>query len=207
MSKYEQVAQLVFGEPWAIQPEKYAIICDLIRYRVSGGVLSAEDIEARIGAAPVRPGVARNGSVAVLPLYGTLGQKMGLLQSFSGGTATEQFGGAFRQAVADPNVSAIVMDVDSPGGSVFGVQELWQTIMESRGQKPIVAVANSTMASAAYWISSAAGEIVVTPGGEVGSIGVVAEHQDISGALEQEGIKPTLISAGKKNHDKYDPQA
>jgi signal peptide peptidase SppA len=66
-----------------------------------------------------------------------------------------------------------------------------------RGDKPIVAVANSMAASAAFWIASAADQVSVTPSGQVGSIGVFAAHEDISGRLEAEGINVTLVHAGK----------
>lgn len=198
---YRHVAHLVFNEPWALKPEMYATICDLVRFRVNGGHYTAEEIQERIGAGPgrARPvGGGGNGAVAVRPLYGIIGQRMNLMMEISGGVSTEMFGQQFQADIADPSIRAVVIDIDSPGGSVFGVAELWQTIMDARGSKPIVAVANSMAASAAYWIASAADEIVVTPGGEIGSIGVYAAHEDLSGAQEREGIKTTLISVGKK---------
>lgn len=196
--QYQNVLDAVFGTPWAIRPEMYQTICAIVRARAEGERLTDDEIQARIGAAPVRPGAARNGSVAVLPLYGVVSQRMNLVNQTSGGTSTELFGRAFQDATRDPGISAIVIDVDSPGGHVFGVEELWQTIISARGSKPIVAVANSTAASSAYWIVSAADEIVVTPSGQVGSIGVIAEHIDQSIAMEQAGLKSTLITAGKK---------
>ncbi len=84
-----------------------------------------------------------------------------------------------------------------PGGQASGIDEVSSQIFEARGKKPIVAVANHMMASAAYYIGTAADEIVVTPSGEVGSIGAFSVHEDISAALEQKGIKVSLISAGK----------
>jgi signal peptide peptidase SppA len=80
---------------------------------------------------------------------------------------------------------------------VFGVNELATQIRDARGSKPIIGVANSIAGSAAYLIGSAVDTLVVTPGGQVGSIGVYAEHQDISGAADQAGVKVTTISAGK----------
>ena len=195
---YPHVARAVFNEPWALKPEMYSTICELVRFRNQGGQFTAEEVQERVGAAPIRRGAVRSGSVAVLPLYGILGQRMNLMMNISGGTSTELFGKVFREAIADPSIGAIVIDVDSPGGSVFGIVELWQTIMDARGTKPVVAVADSLAASAAYWIISAADEIVVTPGGEVGSIGVLAAHEDLSGAREHAGVKTTLISTGKK---------
>jgi signal peptide peptidase SppA len=107
------------------------------------------------------------------------------------------FGAAFSQLVNDPGVSAIVLEVDSPGGYSDGILELSDRIYEARGRKPVVAVANHLMASAAYWIGTAADEVVASPSSEMGSIGAFAAHEDISKALEQEGIKVSLIAEGK----------
>ena len=194
--KYEHICRWVAETPWAILPSKLAVILDFLAFAAAGGVLTAEEIEARIG--PRRSvDQADTGNVAVLPLYGVIGQRAGMMSESSGGTSIEQFTKAFRRAMTDPSVSAIVLDVDSPGGGVPGVDELSSEIYRSRGDKPIIAVANSCAASAAYWIASAADEIVVTPSGEVGSIGVFAAHQDLSNAYQAQGIKTTLISAGK----------
>jgi signal peptide peptidase SppA len=137
------------------------------------------------------------GSVAVLPLFGTIFPRANMMTDVSGATSAERFGAQFSELMQDPNIDAIVLDVDSPGGQVNGIEELSRQIFDARGPKPIVAIANHTMASAAYWIATAADEVVVTPSGEVGSIGVFAVHKDISGALAQDGIKVSLISDGK----------
>jgi len=102
-------------------------------------------------------------------------------------------------------VSQILLDIDSPGGSVYGVQELATEI--ARAKKPVIAIANSLAASAAYWIGSAASEFYATPGGEVGSIGVWTAHQDVSKALAEAGVNITLISAGefKVEGNPYEP--
>jgi ClpP class serine protease len=114
-----------------------------------------------------------------------------------GGSATEDVAGALRAMLADDSINKIVLDIDSPGGSSYGVAELFNEIYGARGQKPIVAIANSLAASAAYWIGSAADRFLVTPGGLVGSIGVYSVHQDISKMAEKAGVKTTFISAGK----------
>jgi ClpP class serine protease len=80
---------------------------------------------------------------------------------------------------------------------VDGVEELSSEVYQSRGKKKMIAVANAMAASAAYWIASAADELVVTPSGQIGSIGVFAAHEDISKAAEMQGVKVSLISAGK----------
>jgi len=94
-------------------------------------------------------------------------------------------------------VEVVVLDVDSPGGYVGGIRELTDKIYNARGAKPIIAVANHMLASAALWIASAADEVVASPSSEIGSVGVFAGHADYSKAYEEEGIKITLIHAGK----------
>ena len=146
---------------------------------------------------PTAASRSRAGAIAVLPLQGTISHRMGLMQQISGGTSTEQFTGWLRAALNDPQVKSVVLDIDSPGGTVTGVQELADEIYQGRQQKPIIAVANGMAASAAYYLGSQASELAVSPSGEVGSIGVFAAHEDVSQMLEQAGVKTTFISAGK----------
>jgi signal peptide peptidase SppA len=111
--------------------------------------------------------------------------------------STQMLGQAFRSALHDDRVSAIVFDVDSPGGTVAGTGELASEILQSRGAKPIVSVINSMGASGALWIASMADEVVITPGGEAGSVGVYRIHEDFTKALEQDGIKPTIVRSSQ----------
>lgn len=201
--KYVHVIRAIYEQPWAILPEYVALIQSIIQERAGGYLPTEDEIRARIGA--VRgPDAAMGdrssssaGAVAVLPLYGVISQRMNLMMEVSGGTSTERFAAMFREAMADPSVGSVLLDVDSPGGGVFGVPELADEIYAARGRKPIVAIANSMAASAAYWIAASADELVVTPSGMVGSIGVYTMHQDFSRAEDMAGIKTTLISAGK----------
>lgn len=194
--RHENLIRAFCATPWAITPEKLDKILSVVSLRASGVRLSADAIaEAR--AERRAGGSSTQGTVQVLPLYGTVAHRMDLFTEMSGGTSTERFGKQFDAAVADPNVSAIVLDIDSPGGAVDGTEELAAKILRARGTKPIYAVANALAASAAYWIGTAADEFAVTPSGEVGSIGVFMVHFDESRALDDLGITPTLIKAGE----------
>lgn len=154
--------------------------------------LTYHEIEARQG------GVAKvNGTVVVLPVHGMISQRSSIWHEIFGGTSTDRLGAQFDAAMASDQVKGIVLDIDSPGGTTYGVAELADKIFAARGVKPVIAVANSLMASAAYWIGSAADKLMVSPGGDVGSIGVYLLHQDVSGALDADGVKMTLVSAGK----------
>jgi capsid assembly protease len=212
-AKYPHVLSYVMNTPWSILPEKMSVILDLLAFYVAGGKLTEDEIRERVGN--VNPPVQRRvgfdmeidlpgggkkkaaGTLSVLPLFGTIFHRAQSMQRYSGGTSVEAFTQAFRADLEDPNVSAIVIDVNSPGGEVPGVEELAREIYEARGQKPIYAVANSMAASAAYWIASAADKMYVTPSGEVGHIGVFAVHQDISERLKKDGIAVSVVSAGK----------
>ena len=144
---------------------------------------------------PRRRGVAAG--TAVIAVHGFIDQRRGLLEALGMGVSCDSISAALNDALDDPAVKRIVLDIDSPGGSVYGVGELAASIRAARSQKPIVAVANSLAASAAYWLGSQASRMYVSPGGEVGSIGVYVEHADTSKALEAAGISITLVSAGR----------
>ena len=208
--RYVRILRAVCTHPWAIQPERLTDICDVLAFQATGGKLTAEEIREYVGQGPgSRSGVERSGAVAMLPLRGIISHRIEMMDDLSGpgGTSTERFGSRFREALADPQVGTIVLDIDSPGGSVDGVPELAAEVREARGVKPIVALADTAAASAAYWIAAAADEISVTPSGQVGSIGVYAAHRDISAALEREGERVTLVSAGPRKVDgnPYEP--
>lgn len=189
MTMYSQIISGVTNTAWAILPSKMDEIMCLLHNKVVG-------IDGEYKSAVKRTTQIKS-KTAVLPLQGVISQKMNLMTHYSGGTSAELFGAWFDDAMADPSVSRIILDVDSPGGSVYGISELARKIYNARGKKPIVAVANSLMASAAYWIASAADEIHVTPGGEVGSVGVIAVHVDRSVANKKEGFEVSYITAGK----------
>lgn len=193
---YEHIIKAVFSEPWAILPEKMTAIAALLQLRAAGGRVPQEEIDAITSAAP-RPAQRTSGAVAVIPVFGVISQRMNLMSQMSGGTSTEQLAGAFREAVNDDSIGSIILNIDSPGGTVYGVQELADVIYSARGRKPVVAVANSLAASAAYWLGTQADEFVVTPSGEAGSIGVIASHIDQSAANEAAGVKVSYITAGK----------
>lgn len=194
---YSRIIQAAIDTPWAILPQKLAAIRHLLAIRATGDHLTAEEIRQAIDAGPPRSQPQTGRGVAVLPLLGTIIPRADLITEASGGASVQRFTKQFRQALADPEVGSIVIDIDSPGGQVGNVDELASEIYGARGQKPITAVANGLAASAAYWIASAADEIVVTPSGEVGSIGVLAIHEDVSAMLEAEGVKVNIVSAGK----------
>lgn len=152
---------------------------------------------ALVAPATERAVARKQGAVVVIPVTGVITAKPGLFERYGLGSSAQTLGRELRAAVQDDEVKAVVLDVDSPGGTVAGVPELAAEIRAARGSKPIVAQANFTMASAAYWLGAQADEIVASPSAEVGSIGVYILHWDDSKFWEEMGMAPTLISAGK----------
>jgi signal peptide peptidase SppA len=223
---YARVCTELRSRVWAVKEETFADMQQLVARWSLGEKFSQEDVGIRIADANGRNGfrgerelyrepkmlAASGGSrrgggggatgggiVAVIPVLGIVANRANMFSDISGGggTSVEKLTSQFRQAISNPGVKAIVLDVDSPGGSVEGVMELAQEIYNARKVKPITAVCNAMACSAAYWLASAASEVVCAPSGQCGSIGVYLMLQDESEALKKQGIKITILKAGR----------
>lgn len=196
--KYRRLLAYVQAQAIAMCPEKMEAIMDFLTFQAQGGKYSQEEIEARISPQRMASIARKEGSVALIPVAGIIDHKANAFEEISSfSTSTEKISRHLQEALNDEEVKAIVFEIDSPGGTVPGVQELAQEIYNARERKPIVASVNSLAASAAYWIASQAEEVCITPSGEAGSIGVYTVHFDRSGFYEAVGYKPSMISAGK----------
>ena len=203
---YEHLIRYAMSQPWAIEQSKLDEIMVLMARRMEGHKLTAEDIRDVVGedmdrnAAKIEAaaaGRARSGSVAVVPILGTIFHRAASLEESSGGTSTRHIKAQLDSAAKEKNVGTILLDVDSPGGGVDGIQELADDIFRARESKRIVALADVTMASAAFWLASQAHEIVGTPSSQTGSIGVFGLHEDLSERAKMLGVKMTIVSRGK----------
>lgn len=192
---------------WAIVPEHLdRLLLQVSAAEAAGTVdLTTRDGDPYAVAAKRLPSV--RGTIGVLPLRGVITQRGfgGLMGMLIGGTSTESYGEAFDALIADDQVGAVVLDIDSPGGTMHGVTELAAKIRAGREVKPVVAVANSAANSAAYNIASGASQVVVIPSGQVGSIGVFMEHVDTTAAEAAEGLKITMVKAGKYKTEGMEP--
>lgn len=196
--------------PWAMDPAAmatYAAILARAYASKAAGVMAGDhrdDTQYDANGQPM-PKAARgeqaraggDSNIALINVHGPIVQRASNLGMCEAGTGAQEIAAALDAALADQSVGQILMSFDSPGGSVFGIQELGDKIRSARAQKPIIGIADSMSASAAYWLLSQCGEAYVTPGGMVGSIGVYTAHENVAKALESEGIEITLISAGK----------
>ena len=211
MMRYEHIIGEMTRQPWAIMREKLETIMGVVNRGVLGVKLTVDEIQALVGGAQVEAASRANKvasvpkSVKVIPVYGVLAPRGSQLNS-SGVTSAEALAKEIREAAASPYVSEIVLDVDSPGGSVAGIAEAGHAVNDAKAEKPVYAIANHLMASAAYWIGAQATELWMAPDALVGSIGVYSMHVDYSEALAKEGIKVTYLSAGKHKVDGNDAE-
>lgn len=155
---------------WAISAEWLTTILTIAASEGPG----PEAVEAQLGRKldNTQDVTVRDG-VAVVPVVGPVFRYANLFTYVSGATSIQLLARDFTQALNDPAVSAILLDINSPGGEVAGVNEFAAMVYAARGIKPITAYIGGTGASAAYWIASAADEIVADATAIVGSIGVV----------------------------------
>jgi signal peptide peptidase SppA len=186
--------------PWAIQPEMLLTIHEIAARHARGEHVDVEALEARLGR-PVTNEQRRytvDRGVAVVPMVGVLAKRMNMFMQISGGSSMQLMARDLAMALDDDEAHSVVLMIDSPGGTVDGTEQLASAVLAGRDRKRIVALGDGGMCSAAYWIGSAATKVYAADNvTQVGSIGVVQKHVDVSGAEAKEGIRTTEITAGK----------
>jgi signal peptide peptidase SppA len=133
----------------------------------------------------------KSSGITVIPIQGVLTKD----QPWAG-TTYGSISDAAEKAAGDPSVKHIVLDVDSPGGEVTGLPETAAILAQVARVKPVSAMVDGTSASAAYWLTSQANHITLSPSAEVGSVGVRMMHVDVSKALQDAGLKVTELYSG-----------
>ena len=206
--RYARIAERLFNRPLMVTEAKLNTIQHIFSHK-SGFALVGDSI--RIEAAEIsdqerrRAGYEVKGGVGVVGIYGPLMHRVLASEFPSGGPTTyADIRRAFDMALVDDEVTSIVLDIDSPGGEVSGAFDLADHIYQSRGKKPITAIANESAFSAAYLLASAADRILLPRTAGVGSVGVIATHADFSRAEEAAGITVTHVYAGDKKAN-YSP--
>ncbi len=212
MNRFPHLAQRLFNVPLAVRPEKAEVVVAALAerlgvtrmVRVDGRELALHDAAyaGLFGEEPARerPYDVVNG-VALIPVEGLLVHKLGSLRPYSGMTGYDGIRANLFCALDDPEVKAIVFDIDSPGGEVAGCMDLSDVIFAARGPKPMWSILSETAYSAAYAIASATDRIIVPRTGGTGSIGCICMHVDFSRALDAAGITVTMIQFGARKAD------
>jgi ClpP class serine protease len=223
MMHHAQIAQRAFNTPLMVDPAKALAFLSGLGPRITGQVITFQGLEVETddqtaASLPARASLFGNDlaqrhqlngtqpfavvdGIAVIEIAGTLVHRGAWIGQSSGLTSYEGIAAQLQAAVADPGVRGIALDIDSFGGEVAGAFDLADRIRAARTQKPVHAFVAEHALSAGYVLASQADWIVLPRTGAVGSIGVVALHTDMSGALEQKGIAVTLIHAGSHKID------
>jgi signal peptide peptidase SppA len=164
---------LACSTPWAITPEALRQILEI---SAREHIPDFEAVEAKKARRVDQTDTMtiHEGGVAILPIIGPIFRYANLFTEYSGGAAVSSLARDFNTALSDPSVKAIILNIDSPGGEITGIGEFAQMVFDGRAKKPIKAYVGGLGASAAYWIASAAGEIIADATAMLGSIGVVA---------------------------------
>lgn len=200
MTLLPHLAARLFGVPLAIHRPKLDVILAVLGPRVGLADLGAASgytpPQRQCSTAPGSPP-----GVAILPIHGTLVRRTVGLEAESGLTSYAGLAAQLDAAIANPAVSAILLDIDSPGGESGGVFDLADRIRVASQIKPVWAVANDMAFSAAYALASAANRVFVSRTGGVGSIGVIAMHVDQSEKDAQDGVHYTAVFAGDRKND------
>jgi signal peptide peptidase SppA len=171
--------------PWAITPDGLELILGIAQRKISdpeAALEKREDYENKSLYEDID-------GVAVIEIFGSIFPRANLFTNFSGGATADGLLKTFSEALKDDSIKAILLNVDSPGGQITGINEFSNAIYNARGTKPIYAYVNGMAASAAYWIASAADKVICDATARVGSIGVVAAWRDYSEADKRAGIK------------------
>lgn len=206
---YPHLATRLFNTPLAITPGKVEIVMAALAdrfglaklFRADGSVVALGDFDLSDSKPSRDVGYEVVAGVAIIPVTGTLVQKLGTLRPYSGMTGYDGIRANLSMAMEDDAVRAIVLDVDSPGGEVSGCFDLVDAIYGQRGNKPMWSILSESAYSAAFAIASATDRIVVPRTGGTGSVGVICAHVDFSKALGAAGIEVTLITYGDRKAD------
>ncbi|RTY77190.1 S49 family peptidase [Pseudomonas veronii] len=212
MKNYLRASSLLFNQPLLVMPDmldlgvrwaNQVMSLNIVNIGAQGAPgLWSDDGMDRIAQREEerRTAIARTG-IEVIPVSGVLvsrGSHIGMCETM---TSYEQLRSQIRNAVADPMVERIVLDIDSPGGSAVGAFELAADIRAMSQQKPITGIVNFMAYSGGYLLGSACSELVVSQTSGVGSIGVIASHMDRSKMEEGMGVKVTTVFAGAHKND------
>ncbi len=188
--------------PWAMQEPMLDLMTDIVLRHDLGVRLTSEQISAALGrpasAGPIKTGYEVRDGVAIVPISGVIARFASEVNGACApqGTSTEAILQDLRSALADGNVTGILLHINSPGGAVSGVKEAADIIAQAAKSKPMVAFVDGLGASAAYWLAAGAGKIYSTETSFVGSIGVYTVLVDSSKQAETEGRKIKKVASG-----------
>lgn len=192
-----RLADRLFNQPLLATESLAHSAATYVNNRLLGDVQAAVNFDKPKGEA--RSLLKVKDDIAIIPIMGGLTHRMTFIDAMcTGGLSSyEGLRRGFDEALADESIKTIVLHIDSGGGEASGCFELARHIMASRGQKKIIAYVDEFACSAAYALASSAEEIIASPDADVGSIGVIMVHQELTKAFEKNGVTINVIKAGE----------
>jgi len=189
--RFTNIANQIYSKPWLVTPLAHASIRRLFetRYQVSGK--AENQLVDMFGDS--QPEMTIEDGIAIIPIKGIIGKGLGKLEKVCGAVDTEDISANITAALDNPDVTAILLDVNSPGGVCNGTPECAQIIADANEQKPVMAYSDGEACSAAYWLASSAKAIYGSVSAEFGSVGVYLPWCDETEAYSKEGVKIELI--------------
>ncbi|WP_111735406.1 S49 family peptidase [Roseovarius amoyensis] len=225
---HARIAARAFNTPLLVEPSKAMALLSGLGPRILGRQIELADHDvhdaADTAALPARASILAGGlseslrqqgdapytlvdGIAVIEISGVLIHRGGWIGESSGQTSYEGIAAQIEAAASDPSVRGVALEIDSFGGEVAGVFDLADRIRALRRDKPVWAFVAEHAFSAGYALASQATRILLPRTGALGSIGIVVMHADLSGQLDQNGVRVTLIHSGRHKVDgnPYEP--
>ena len=224
---HARIAARAFNTPLLVEPSKAMAFLSGLGPRILGRhveLVDSDDVPGGTAALPARASILAGGlterlqqhgnapypvidGIAVIEIAGVLIHRGGWIGQSSGQTSYEGIAAQIEAAARDLSVRAVALEIDSFGGEVAGVFDLADQIRALRRDKPVWAFVAEHAFSAGYALASQADRIFLPRTGAAGSIGVVVMHADLSGQLDQDGVRVTLIHSGQHKVDgnPYEP--
>jgi len=199
MTDLPYLASRLYGTPLLIARPKLEVILGVVARKLAGDTLATPPPDMQVSA-DVQ---ITDTGIAQIPILGTLVRRSSYLGAASGLTSYHDIEAMAESAFADPQVKAVLLEIDSSGGEAGGVFDLAQRLrtLAQASNKPLWAIADEAALSAAYALACAADRLWLTRTAEVGSIGVVAVHVDESAADAKAGMTYTFLHAGAHKVD------
>lgn len=198
-NKLIRIMTSLYCDPWLLTPQMHKVLTDVAQCHADDGQMEqiqhalAEQFEPKNKA---KEYIVQD-AVAVIPVEGVIAKKFSTVLRSSGVTSVDVLERMVIQATDDPSVDSILLNFDTPGGTVRGVPEAAQTIRAAREIKPILAYADGMCCSAGMWLAAQASAVYASPSADVGSIGVYQPFLDQTRAAELQGLKVEMFKSGK----------
>lgn len=195
--KFAHILHALYEEPWLISAEMHSQLCEIVKAHITGKAHAPDGRVAEFAEAQGKlPELQVVAGIAVVSIVGVIGKRVGMMEKSSGVMDVDDFTDQLQAALDRDDVKGILIDANTPGGTITGIPEAADMVAEANDIKPIVTFTDTLIASAGYWIGVGAEAIVATQSASIGSIGVFSAVLDSAKMFELNGLKQELFKEG-----------